>query len=138
MRGHASTMKTFASPSFFRAFDLLLSMTNPGQERSRWTFDAVEWERERHSFAGPNHRFAVEVFTLTHPGRDGWRLMVVKEFWWAGREKDALRSISWARPLGERTGNAIAWFRRQQAALEREPPLGRLPTSSETERAEKE
>jgi hypothetical protein len=126
----ASAMKTFASPSFFRTFDLLLSTTNPGKDHLRWSFDGVEWERERHSFAGPNYSVALEVFALTHPGRDGWRLIVIKEFWWAGTKKDALKSLRWARPLGGRTSNAIAWFRRQQVALEREPePINRLTTS---------
>jgi hypothetical protein len=127
-------MKTFASLSFFRTFDLLLSTTNPGLERSRWTFEYVEWERERHSFTGPNYRLSLEVFTLTHTGRDGWGLMVVKEFWWAGSEKDALKTTSWARPLGARTGNAIAWFRGQQAALEREPRFDRLSASAGAEK----
>jgi hypothetical protein len=84
IRERASAMKTFASPSFFRTFDLLLSTTNPGREHSRGMFDSVEWERERHSFASQNYSVALEVFTLMHSGRDGWKPMVIKEFWWAG------------------------------------------------------
>jgi hypothetical protein len=123
-------MKTFASPSFFHTFDLLLSTTNPGREASRWVFDGVEWERERHSFTGPSYSVAVEVFTLRHPGRDGWMLMVIKEFWWAGTRRNALKSIRWARPLSGRASSAIAWFRRQQIRLEGEPEAtGRLTTS---------
>jgi hypothetical protein len=34
-------MKTFASPSFFRVFDLVLSGTNPGLKLSRWSGDGV-------------------------------------------------------------------------------------------------
>ena len=56
--------------------------------------------------------------------------MVIKEFWWAGTKKNALKSLGRARRLGGRTSNAIAWFRRQQVALEREPePINRLTTS---------
>lgn len=113
-------MKNFASPSFFHTFDLILSRTNPGQERACWSVDGVAWQRERHSFAGPDYKVALEVFILARPGRDGWRLMVVREFWWADTQKGAAKTMRWARPLGDRTGNAIAWFRRQQDALERE------------------
>jgi hypothetical protein len=45
-------MKSLASPSFFRFFDLLVGHTNPGLKLPRWTFDGVELERERHSFMG--------------------------------------------------------------------------------------
>jgi len=96
IRERASAMKAFASPSFFRTFDLLLSTTNPGREHSRGMFDSVEWERERHSFASQNYKVALEVFTPVHPGRDGWKLMVIKEFWWAGTQKDVLKSIALA------------------------------------------
>jgi hypothetical protein len=123
-------MKTFASPSFFRTFDLLLSTTNPRKERFRWMVDGVEWGRERQSFAGPNYSVALEVFTLMHPGRDGWKLMVIKEFWWAGTQKNVLKSIRWARPLSGQASKAIAWFRRQQVALEtNQSRIDRLTTS---------
>ena len=74
-------MKSFAHPSFFRLFDLLLSLTNPGLKRSHWTHDGVQFERERHSVTGPRHGLAIEIFTLTRSGRHGWSLMVVKEYW---------------------------------------------------------
>ena len=48
-------MKTLAQPSFFRAFDLLLSTTNPGLKQAHWIHDGVEFERERHSFSGAKH-----------------------------------------------------------------------------------
>ncbi len=33
-------MKSFADPSFCRAFELLLDQSNPGLKRFRWTYDA--------------------------------------------------------------------------------------------------
>ena len=48
-------MKNFAQPSFFRVFDLLVSLTNRGLKRSLWTHDGVEFERERHTAMGPRH-----------------------------------------------------------------------------------
>jgi hypothetical protein len=112
-------MKTFASPSFFRTFDLLLAKTNPGLKRSDWIHDGVGWERERHSFGGRTHGFAVEVTTMTRSGRQGWTLMVVKEFWWMGNQGKELRSSRWAQLLSGRRNDALGWMREQASALER-------------------
>src|SRR6266568_2423055 len=112
-------MKSFARPSFFRLFDLLLSKTNPGLKLSRWTFDGVEFERERHSFMGPKHGLTIEIVTLTRSGRRGWSLMVTKEYWWAGAESKAFKNLRWARPLGGQRSDLFAWLRAQEAALER-------------------
>lgn len=65
-------MKNFAQSSFFRLFDLLLSVTNPGSKRPHWTHDGVEFERERHSVTEPKHGLTIEIFTLTRPGRRAW------------------------------------------------------------------
>jgi hypothetical protein len=111
-------MKSFASPSFFRAFDLLLSNTNPGAKLPYWTVDGVECEHERYSFTGPRHGFAIEIFTLTQPGKRGWSLMVVKEFWWAGKEKDAGRMPHWAKLTQGEREDVFAWFRSQELSQE--------------------
>ena len=57
-------MKSLAHPSFFRTFDLLLSTSNRGLKLSRWSHDGVAFERERHSFSGPNHGLTIEIVTL--------------------------------------------------------------------------
>jgi hypothetical protein len=110
-------MKNFAHPSFFRLLDLLLSLTNPGLKRSRWTHDGVEFERERHSVTGPKRGLAIEIFTLTRPGRRGWSLMIIKEYWWAGEESRALKNLRWARPIGGQRGDILAWLRKQDAKI---------------------
>ena len=46
-------MKSFASPSFFRVFDMLVNSTNHNLMLSHWSIDEVECERDRHSFTGP-------------------------------------------------------------------------------------
>ena len=61
--GRPDRMKSFASPSFFRVFDLLLSSTNPGLKLSRWSIEGVECERDRHSFNSPKYGLTIEVFT---------------------------------------------------------------------------
>ena len=115
-------MKSFADPSFFRVFDLLISLTNPGLKRSRWTHDGVEFERERHSAMGPRHGLAIEIFTLTRPGRGGWSLMVTKEYWWAGEESKALKNLRWARPTSGERRDVLTWLRVQETKLGRQSP----------------
>jgi hypothetical protein len=112
-------MKTLASPSFFRLFDLLLSTTNPGLKLLRWAHDGVEFERTRHSMMGPKHGLAIEIFTLTRAGRRGWTLIVVKEYWWAGEQGKALKNLRWARATSGQRGDIFHWLRTQEAALDR-------------------
>jgi hypothetical protein len=121
----SSGMKSFASPSFFRLFDLLLSATNPGLKLTCWAYDGVAFERERHSFTGPKHAVTIEIFTLTRAGRRGWSLMVTKEYWWAGAESRAFKNLRWARPLSGQRGDLLNWLRTQEAALERSSSLRR-------------
>ena len=113
-------MKSFAHPAFFRLFDLLLSLTNPGLKRSHWTHDGVQFERERHSVTGPRHGLAIEIFTLTRSGRHGWSLMVVKEYWWAGEESKALKNLRWARPISGQRSDILSWLRAQDAKIGQE------------------
>jgi hypothetical protein len=112
-------MKSFAQPSFFRLFDLLLSLTNPSLKRSHWTHDRVEFEYERHSVMTPKHSLAIEIFTLSRSGRLGWSLMVIKEYWWAGEESKALKNLRWARAITGRRNDILAWLRAQDAKVGR-------------------
>jgi hypothetical protein len=112
-------MKTFASPSFFRTFDLLMDAANPGTKLMQWSYDGVEWVRDRYSVTGRNHAFAIEIISLTRPGRHGWGLIVTREHWWAGAGADAIRTGRWARPVSGRRKDIIEWFRKQQAEIER-------------------
>ncbi|MGC2718218.1 MAG: hypothetical protein WA209_01425 [Candidatus Acidiferrales bacterium] len=118
-------MKSLAAPSFFRVFDLVLSTLNPTLQRTHWTHDGVEFERERHSFAGPRHGLTIEILTLTRSGRHGWSLMVTKEYWWAGPEKKPFKNLRWARPVTGQRKDMLNWMRSQEAALERSFVLGR-------------
>jgi hypothetical protein len=123
-------MKTLAQPSFFRAFDLLLSTTNPGLKQARWTHDDVEFERERHSFSGPKHGLTIEIVTLTRAGRRGWSLMVTKEYWWAGPDNKAFKNLRWARPVSGQRNDMLNWMRNQEAALDRSLAARRRSASS--------
>ena len=77
-------VNSFARQSFFRLFDQLMSADDPQLNRARWTIDGVEAERERYSFAGPDHGATIEAIMLTRRGLRGWSLLVVKEYWSAG------------------------------------------------------
>jgi len=114
-------VKTLASRSFFRTFDLLLAAANPSTMPSCWNQDGVACARERHSFGSGTYNFAVEVVTMTRPGRQGWTLMVVKEFWWTGDREKELRSTRWAQVLSGRRNDVIAWMHKQEERLDLEP-----------------
>jgi hypothetical protein len=123
-------VKNFAQPSFFLLFDILVSATNPGLKLSDWKHDGVDFQRERHSFTGPRHGLAVEIFTLTRSGGRGWSLMVIKEFWWAGKENKALKTLRWARPIAGKRQDILAWLHAQDAKIGRSPPVGQKNTGA--------
>lgn len=111
-------MKTLADASFFRAFDRVVAAGNPGLKRAQWTFAEVDWLRERHSFTGADHGFSVEVFRLTRGGRSTWTLLLVKEHWWGGPKKDAVKQLQWARPLAGRGADVLVWLRERERLLD--------------------
>jgi hypothetical protein len=112
-------MKNLAHPSFFRVFDLLLGTTNPGLKLSLWSHNGVSWERERHSFMGATHGQTIEIFTLRRNGKRGWSVIIVKEYWWVGKESKPVKAVRWAKPVeGQRT-DILTWFRAEEAGLDR-------------------
>jgi hypothetical protein len=112
-------MKSLSSTSFFRVFDLLVGETTPGQKSDGWQVDDVRFERERHSFSGRTHCFAIDVFTISHPGRRSWGLTVVKEYWWEGGHKRSIKTQNWSRPINGSRRDIIAWFRAHEDAFQR-------------------
>ena len=110
-------MKSLSSASFFRVFDLLVGETNPGQKLDGWRVDDVRFERERHSFSGRTHCFAIDVFTVSRPGRRSWALTVVKEYWWDGGHKRSIKTLNWSKPLEGNRRDIMAWLRNQENAF---------------------
>ena len=123
-------MKSLARPSFFRVFDLLLGTTNPGLKLSSWTHDGVTWEHERHSFMGTKHGQTLEIFTLTRPGKRGWSVMIVKEYWWVGKESKPVRALHWAKPIDGQRVEMLNWFRAKEAELGRRMTVGSAPLAA--------
>lgn len=120
-------MKNLIQPSFFRVFDLLQGTTNPGLKLSSWTHEGVAWDRERHSFNGSKHGLTIEIVTLVKPGKRGWSIMVVKEYWWVGKESRAVKSSRWAKPIEGQRSDILNWFRAQDALLDRQLVVSRTP-----------
>lgn len=136
-------MKNFMHPSFFRLFDRLLDAANPGLKRSSWTYEGVEFERDRHSFVSSRYGVTMEVFTLTHSGRHSWRLLVSKEYWYLGEQGGGAKNLRWARPIAGRHTDILSWLRQQELTLDRVvggggdadrnflPPAAMVPARSE-------
>lgn len=116
-------MKNLATPSFFRTFDLLLGASNPGLKLTQWSYDGVDWVRDRYSVTGRNHGFIIEINTLTRPGRRGWCLLVTKEHWWAGTRAESVKSTQWSRPVSGQRKDILEWFRKHEKTIERGAPV---------------
>jgi hypothetical protein len=113
-------MKSLGQPSFFRVVDLLLGKANPRLALASWGRDGIIWERERHSFSGAKHGMGIEIVTVTRDGRRGWRVMIVKEYWWAGAENKPIKSARWAKVVAGQRNDVLNWFRAQEASLDSE------------------
>ena len=112
-------MKSLSGASFFRTFELLVGTSNPGLKADQWTIDDVRFEYAKHGFGDATHCFAIEVFTLSRPGRRGWKLMVVKEHWWDGGYKRVIKELGWSRPLDGRRFDIMTWLRARAVELQR-------------------
>lgn len=108
-------MKSLSDAAFFRVFDALADVGNPGLKLKSWSFAGAEWRRDRYSISGAAYSFVVEVFTIRHASRPPWTLIAAKEHWWGADQDGAVRSARWARPTSGRRVDILAWFRKQQA-----------------------
>lgn len=101
-------------------FDLLVGTSNLGLELDQRTIDEVRIERERHSFSGRSHCFAIEVYLLSRSGRQSWTLMVTKEYWWDGGHKHAIKTFRWSQPTHGSRRDILTWLRAQEITLQRQ------------------
>lgn len=111
-------MRKIGDASFFRIVDRLLEAGTSRTPRTSWSIDGVEWQRERHSYAGTSHGFTIEVTRGTRAAKPGWTLVVVKEYWRdAGGE--SMKSPQWAHIEAGSRADVVAWLERQERNLER-------------------
>ena len=111
-------MRKIGDASFFRIVDRLLEPGTTRVPRTSWSIDGVDWQRERHSYAGASHGFTVEVTTGRRSGTAPWTMLVVKEYWRdAGGE--SMKSPQWAHIEAGSRADVVAWLERQERNLER-------------------
>ena len=109
-------MRKIGDASFFRIVDRLLEAGTTRMPRTSWSIDGVEWQRERHSYAGASHGFTVEVTTGRATGAAPWTLIVVKEYWRSGRGEE-LKSHQWAHIEVGRRADVVVWLERQERRM---------------------
>ena len=110
-------MRRFGNSSFFRTFDYVVGLANPGLKLDRFVIDGITWTRERHSFAGQAYGFALDVFTGVCPGASGWTVTVVKEYWRGGGRSKSTKNIQWAAVHLGRKSDVMAWLTAQENIL---------------------
>jgi hypothetical protein len=110
-------LKKIGDASFFRIVDRLLNAGTGRAPKTHWSIDGVEWQRERHSYAGATHGFTIEVTTGIRSGRPGWILRVVKEYWRDGRG-ETTKDLHWAQVEAGSRAEIVEWLKRQERAFE--------------------
>lgn len=111
-------MRKISDASFFRIVDRLLSVGTTRNPITRWSIDGVEWQRERHSYAGARHGFSVEVTTGAKTAPPAWTLMVVKEYWRSSGGVD-LKTLQWAHIESGSRREVVDWLERQERKLDK-------------------
>lgn len=112
-------MKSFTDTRFANALARLLTAGNRDPQVDRWTIDETTWRRERHGFCGQAASFQLETLTIEHSQKPTWRIMVVREYWWHGPERKAMRSGQWLKPINGERKAALTWFERQEVIMDK-------------------
>ena len=112
-------MRGVNDKNFFNLWQMLFRKTCPGFESTCWRVDDVEWRKDRLSFSGGDYSFAADVHCLTKRSTKvaEWQLLVVIEYWW-DRDREILRSTTWARVLSGSQKAIVSWLHRQTRGFE--------------------
>jgi hypothetical protein len=114
-----TAMKSFTDARFTHALARLLTARNRNPQVDSWTVGDTAWLRERHGFWGQAASFQLETLTIEHSKNPAWRIMVVREHWWHGPERKAVRSGQWVKLIGGEREAALKWFERQEALMDK-------------------
>jgi hypothetical protein len=113
-------MRTVSDRNFMNSWHIVHKATNPTQNNHRWHVADVDWQRERHRFAGGGYSFMIEVHRLDCrvAGKTSWSLLVVIEYWWDATNDEVIRSTSWGKRLSGNTQAIGKWMREQERACQ--------------------
>jgi hypothetical protein len=50
--------------------------------------------------------------------------MIVKEYWWVGKESRAVKAQRWAKPMDGKRTEILNWFRAKETELDRRLKVG--------------
>lgn len=102
--------------------DLEFIVNNPGTAlgQRRWTSKGAECSVDRHSFAGEDYSFHVDILQIRIPstGRPSWKLLIVSEFWQGGNG-GSLHSTKWLKLLHGKPGDVLKWISTNRGAMVR-------------------
>jgi len=101
--------------NFFNFWQILYRATCPNAGRAHWRVGDVDWQKDRHSYSGPDYAVTLEIHHLRRTLGEGqsWHLMVIVENWWDG-EGDTLKTTTWARVVRGDPGTIIRWLNQQE------------------------
>ena len=111
-------MKSFNDKNFALIFNRLVSPSHAEADRRDWRVDEVGFHRERYSFWGQAYAFSIDVYTLHCTAKSSWKLMVVRESWWSGDRRKAVRTSQWGKLVSGNKSAAMSWFRRQASRID--------------------
>jgi transposase InsO family protein len=92
-------MRSLHDKSFFRAWDVLYSASNPSRDKDRWIVDGVLWLKERHAYWGTDYSVQLEVHQLQtqHHHKGNWKILVVVERWWGDDKQECIKDQFWCK-----------------------------------------
>ncbi|MFN4163578.1 MAG: hypothetical protein ACK4GK_03315 [Ferrovibrio sp.] len=109
-------MKSFTDSRFANIFALLVG-SNRDPQCDAWSVGDTVWTRERYGHWGQQASFQLETIVVDQPRAPAWRIMVVREHWWHGPERVAVRSGQWGKLVSGDRKAALKWFERQERGL---------------------
>jgi hypothetical protein len=112
-------MRSLHDKSFFWAWDIIYSASNPGRDKDRWVIDGVLWIKERHAYWGNGYSLQLEVHQLQtqHNNKPDWKLLVTVERWWGPDKTLCIRDQFWSKVLDGKSDVVRAWVDRNAAQL---------------------
>jgi hypothetical protein len=68
------------------------------------------WSRNRHGHYGPDYSLTTDVTLVSREGREGWKLMVVRDAWWIEDGRDPIKSREWLQLMSGKRASVLSYF----------------------------